>query len=71
MKTVVNETVSKYLESSVAKLCSISDYIQKLIEQSSFIMSGEKPMKACEFITFIHKIQDFITFCTFEEESKT
>ena len=34
-------------------------------------MSGEKPIKADEFVAFIHKIQDITTFYSFEEESKT
>ena len=37
----------------------------------TMIMSGEKPMKADEFVSFIHKIQDLTSFYSFEEESKT
>ena len=65
------DTVSRYLESTVATLCSILDNIQKLIEDINMVMSGEKPMNANEFVTFIHKIQDVSTFYSFEEESKT
>ena len=71
LKTVMIETVSKYLELSVAKLCTIVDDIQRMIEEINNIMSGEKPMKADGFVSFIHKIQDMTTFYSFEEESKT
>ena len=50
LKTVMIETVSKYFEVSVAKLCKIVDDIQRMIEEISIIMSGEKPLKADEFV---------------------
>ena len=71
LKTVMIDTVSKYLEVSVAKLCTIVDDIQRMIEEISIIMSGEKPLEADGFVSFIHKIQDMTTFYSFEEESKT
>ena len=71
LKTIMIKKVSKYLETCVGKLCTIVDDIQKMIEDINKIMSGEKSIKADEFVYFIHKIQDMTTFYKFEEESKT
>ena len=46
VKTVIIDTISRYFESGVSKLCAIVDQIQRMIEDINKIMSGEKPMKA-------------------------
>ena len=50
VKTVINDTISRYLESRISKLCAIVDQIQRLIENINKIMSGEKTMKANQFV---------------------